>query len=131
MAEPWPVGELLDAGGLLWHSAGMSSDEREILNYLQTWGGEFINAKEVSRRAGTKKRYHEDPDWARPIMMSMVENGLLECDLNGRFRAKVERRKGHKQIWVSPDIEKILSEKGIEIGDADDTAAAEDQPEQL
>ena len=30
----------------------MSSDEREISNYVQTWGGEFINAKEVSRRAG-------------------------------------------------------------------------------
>jgi len=109
----------------------MSSDEREIYNYLQTWGGEFINPKEVCRRASTKKRYHEDPDWARPIMMSMVESGLLECDLNGRFRIKVERKKGHKQIWVSPDIEKILSEKGIEIGDTDDPAAAGDQPEQL
>ena len=73
----------------------MSSDEREIFQYLQTWGGEFINAKEVSRRAGTKKRYHEDPDWARPILVAMVDNGVLESDLNGRFRVKPERKKNH------------------------------------
>ena len=75
----------------------MSSDEREIFNYLQTWGGEFINAKEVSRRAGTKKRFHEDPDWAKPLMMGMVERGILESDLHGRFRLKPERKKNHKQ----------------------------------
>jgi len=130
MQEPRPFGELLDADGLLWHSAGMSSDEREILNYLQTWGGEFINAKEVSRRAGTKKRFHEEPDWARPILMSMVESGLLECDLNGRFRVKVDRKKGHKQRWVSPDIEKILSDKGIAVDAADDGTAADEPSEQ-
>ena len=109
----------------------MSSDEREIFNYLQTWGGEFINAKEVSRRAGTKKRFHEDPDWARPIMMSMVESGLLECDLNGRFRVKVERKKGHKQRWVSPDIEKILNNNGIEIDAAEDGQTAGEPDDQL
>jgi len=93
----------------------MSSDEREIFNYLQTWGGEFINAKEVCRRAGTKRRYHEDPDWAKPILLSMVDNGLLEKDLNGRFRVKPERKKGHNQKWISPDIEKILNEGGVNI----------------
>ncbi len=93
----------------------MSSDEREIFQYLQTWGGEFINAKEVSRRAGTKKRYHEDPDWARPILVAMVDNGVLESDLNGRFRVKPERKKNHNQRWVSPDIEKILNDGGVNI----------------
>jgi len=93
----------------------MSSDEREIFNYLQTWGGEFINAKEVCRRAGTKRRYHEDPDWAKPILLSMVDNGLLEKDLNGRFRVKPERKKGHNQKWISPNIEKILNEGGVNI----------------
>ncbi len=95
----------------------MSSDEREIFNYLQTWNGEFINAKEISRRAGTKRRYHEDPDWAKPILLTMVDNGLLEKDLNGRFRVKPEKKKGHKQVWVSPDIEEILKEKGIDVDD--------------
>ena len=107
----------------------MSSDEREIFNYLQTWAGEYINAKEVSRRAGTKKRFHEDPDWARPILQAMVDNGLLESDLRGLFRVKPERKGGHKQRWVSPDIEEILKEKGVDIdGDGTEPAADEENP---
>jgi len=109
----------------------MSSDEREIFNYLQTWGGEFINAKEVSRRAGTKKRFHEDPDWAKPLMMAMVERGILESDLHGRFRLKPERKKGHKQRWVSPDIEKILNENGVKIDGDEGEPLADDHYEQL
>ena len=109
----------------------MSSDEREIFNYLQTWGGEFINAKEVSRRAGTKKRYYEDPDWAKPIMLGMAERGILESDLSGRFRIKAEPKKGHKQRWVSPDIEKILNDNGVEIDGAGDGPASDEHYDQL
>ena len=109
----------------------MSSDEREIFNYLQTWGGEFINAKEVSRRAGTKKRFYEDPDWARPLMFGMVERGILESDLHGRFRIKAEPKKGHKQRWVSPDIEKILTDNGVEIDGAGDGSASDEHYDQL
>jgi hypothetical protein len=122
---------LLDAAGFLRHIAGMSSDEREIFNYVQTWGGEFINAKEVSRRAGTKQRFHEDPDWAKPIMLGMVERGILESDLNGRFRIKPAPRKGHKQRWVSPDIEKILNENGVEVEGAEGGPASDDHYDQL
>ena len=109
----------------------MSSDEREIFNYLQTWGGEFINAKEVSRRAGTKKRYHEDPDWAKPIMLGMAERGVLESDLSGRFRIKLEPRKHRKQRWVSPDIEKILKENGVQVESNGTDLGADDYYEQL
>ena len=104
----------------------MNSDEREIFHYLQTWGAEFISAKEVSRRASTKKRYHEDPDWAKPLLIGMAERGVLESDSMGRFRIKPERKKGHNQRWVSPEIEKILNDGGVKVdGEATD-AAAED-----
>ena len=43
----------------------MDSDEREIFHYLKTWGKDFVGAKEVSRRAGSKKRFYENPDWAK------------------------------------------------------------------
>jgi hypothetical protein len=108
----------------------MSADESEIFHYLKTWGSEFTSAKEVSRRAGTKQRYHEDPDWAKPLLMAMVERGVLESDSMGRFRIKPERKKGHKQRWVSPDIEKILKEKGVEVegaGTGEDTGLASDE----
>jgi len=104
----------------------MSSDEREIFHYLQTWGVEFISAKEISRRASTKKRYHEDPDWAKPLLLAMVERGVLERDAMGRFRIKPERKKNAKHRWVSPDIEKILKEKGIGV-DGEEIAPASDE----
>ena len=109
----------------------MNSDEREIFHYLQTWGVEFISAKEVSRRAGSKKRYHEDPDWAKPLLMALAERGVLESDAMGRYRIKPERKKGHKQRWVSPDIEKILNDNGVEIDGAGENPTADDHYDQL
>jgi hypothetical protein len=104
----------------------MNSDEREIFHYLQTWGVEFISAKEVSRRAGSKKRYHEDPDWAKPLLIALAERGVLESDATGRFRIKPERKKGHNQRWVSPDIEKLLKENGMDVdGETKDPLAPE------
>jgi hypothetical protein len=93
----------------------MDSSEREIYNFLQTWGSSFVNAKEICRRASTKKRYHDEPDWARPLLQNMVDKGLLERDLSGRYRIKATNKKKHAGRWVSPDIAELLKEKGVEV----------------
>ena len=49
----------------------MDSEEQEIFYFLKTWGEEFVNAKEIARRAGGKKKFHENPDWAKPLLMRM------------------------------------------------------------
>jgi hypothetical protein len=104
----------LDAGGLLRHLPVMDSDERDIFNYLKTWGAEFVSVKEICRRAGTKRRFHENPDWARPLLLVMTERSILERDLLGRYRLKPKpRRDGGR--WISPEIEKILREKGVDV----------------
>ena len=112
-------------------SIGMSSDEQLIYQYLKTMGEEFVNAKEVSRRAGTKQRYHEEPDWAKPLMVSMAERGILESNPRGLFRLKPEGKAKHKQRWVSPDIEQILNEKGVAIEDAESEPATDEPSEPL
>ncbi|HEV2691543.1 MAG TPA: hypothetical protein VG347_01465 [Verrucomicrobiae bacterium] len=90
----------------------MDSDERDVVNYLQTWGASFVNAKEVARRASTKKRFGEEPDWAKPVLVRLTEKGVLEADLSGRYRMKPEKHdKAHR--WVSPDINQILKEGGV------------------
>ena len=109
----------------------MSSDEREIFHYLKTWGAEFVSAKEVCRRAGSKKRYHEDPDWAKPIMLAMADRGILEGDTMGRFRVKPERKSNHKQRWVSADIEKLLKDNGVEVEGAEGGLSTDEHYEQL
>jgi hypothetical protein len=91
----------------------MDTDERDIFQFLKTWGGDFTNPKEVCRRAGSKKRFYEDPDWARPILMRMAERGILESDIQGRFRVKPAPRKKHGGQEVAADTEG-LNESGVE-----------------
>jgi hypothetical protein len=93
----------------------MDADEREIVHYLQTWGASFVNAKEIARRASTKRRFAEDPDWAKPVLVRLVEKGLLENDASGRYRLKPENKHGKAHRWVAPDINKILEEGGVHV----------------
>lgn len=94
----------------------MDADEREVVHFLQTWGASFVNAKEVARRASTKKRFSEDADWAKPVLVRLTEKGVLECDTSGRYRIKPENKHDKKHRWISPDINKILEEGGVETG---------------
>ena len=93
----------------------MDADERDIFQFLKTWGDKFTNAREIARRASAKKRFHEDPEWAKPVLKRMEERGILESDILGRFRVKpVGKRKAGKR-WISPDIAKILNESGVKM----------------
>ncbi|MDR3459182.1 MAG: hypothetical protein P4N60_17265 [Verrucomicrobiae bacterium] len=74
-----------------------------------------MNAKEIARRASTKKRFSEDPDWAKPVLMRLAENGILESDTSGRYRIKPENKHDKAHRWVSPDINQILKEGGVEV----------------
>ena len=103
----------------------MDGDERDIYQFLKTWGNDFVGAMEISRRATNKKRFYEDPDWAKPILMRMSDRGILEVDSQGRYRIKPVSRKDKDKRWVAPDIAKILSESGVEIYDGNDIAPDE------
>jgi hypothetical protein len=102
----------------------MDADEREIFDYLATFGEQWVNAKEICRRASTKKRFNEDNNWAKPILHRMKERHAIEGDELGRYRIKPEK-KDHKGRWVSPDIERILRESGVK-ADLDRAEAAKD-----
>jgi hypothetical protein len=103
----------------------MDSDERGIYEYLRTWGIEYINAMEIARRATSKKRFYDDPDWAKPILMRMADRGILENDMQGRYRVKPLSRKDKNKRWVAPDIAKILHESGVETEAGGDIASDE------
>jgi len=103
----------------------MDGEEREIFHFLKTWGAEFVGAAEIARRAGNKKKFYEDPDWAKPVLMRMADRGLLQSDNQGRYRIKPVSRKDKNKRWVAPDIAKILQESGVDMEDANDEAADE------
>ena len=106
----------------------MDADEREIFDFLSTFGEQWVNAKEICRRASTKKRFNEDNNWAKPILQRMKERHAIEGDELGRYRIKPEA-KGHKGRWVSPDIERILRESGVKADLDRADAAANDSHE--
>jgi hypothetical protein len=100
----------------------MDSEEREIYHFLSTWGAEFVSLKEISRRAGGKQKYHQNPDWAKPVLNRMQERGVVVSDAAGRFRLKPVSKKEKTTRWVAPDIAKILAESGVKVEGAEGTS---------
>jgi hypothetical protein len=92
----------------------MDADEREIFQFLKSWSGQFVAAREICRRAGGRQRFHDDPVWAKPVLMRMMERGILESNSTGQYRIKPVKKKKENSRWVSPDIAKILKESGVE-----------------
>jgi hypothetical protein len=88
--------------------------------------------REIARRASSKRRFHDDPDWAKPTLLRMVERGILESDMQGRYRIKPVPKKKRGRQWVAPDIAKILQESGVAVEDAGaGDIAADEYYEQL
>ena len=87
-------------------------------------------AREICRRAGGRRKYDEDHEWAKPILTRMVERGILETNAEGQYRVKPIKK--HKEgKWVSPDIAKILKESGIEVETAEPQSGSEEDYEHL
>jgi hypothetical protein len=108
----------------------MDPDEREIYLFLKAQPEAFVNVREICRRAGGKKRFHQDPEWAKPVLAAMLERGILERDILGRFRIKPRSQKGKAKRWISPDIAQILKESGVEVESTGDLES-DDYYEQL
>jgi hypothetical protein len=84
----------------------MTADERDICNYLKSWPGQFVYGRDIARRAGGKWRFREDPEWAAPVLVALVDQGIIESDSTGHYRLPVRKPKSKK--WVSPQIKDIL-----------------------
>jgi hypothetical protein len=90
----------------------LTTEEIEILHFLQSFPREFVSAKEISRRAGTKRRAREEPHWVRPFLTRLLHKELIETDDTGRYRCRQPKTERRKKKWVSPQIAKILQKSG-------------------
>ena len=93
----------------------MDSEERDIFQFLKSWGGDYVSHREIARRAGGKTKFHKNPEWAKPVLNRMQERGILDGDAQGRYRIRPVSHKNKAARWVSPDIAKILQEKGVKV----------------
>ena len=92
----------------------MDADERDICLYLKGFPGQFVSFAEVARRAGGKRRYRLEPEWATAVLARLVEKGIIESDSTGHYRLKTRPKKEKPARWVSPEIRKILERSGRE-----------------
>ena len=91
----------------------MDAEEKEIVDFLKSWPGQFVGSREIAKRAGGKWRYRENPNWASPVLIRMVEQQILETDSCGHYRLAPEKKeRDKKKWWVSPDNKKTLDESG-------------------
>lgn len=91
----------------------MDADEKQICNYLKAFPKQFISAREISRRAGGKWRYREEPEWAALPLTRLTDRGILESDATGHYCLRPRKEKDKKkQKWVSPQIQKLLEKSG-------------------
>ena len=101
----------------------MDAEEREIYYFLKSWKDTFVAAREIARRAGGKRRYHYEPEWAKPVLTRMVERGILETDSAGHYRLKPPDKKLDKRKrWTSPAVVRILQRSGKDFSEVIKTA---------
>jgi hypothetical protein len=63
----------------------LSCDELEILDYLRLWPEKFVPLGEICRRAGGRRKFREDPNWARSLMSRLVDSGLVKVNERGHY----------------------------------------------
>jgi len=90
----------------------MDDAEKEIFRYLRGAEAGFVPVTAISRHAGGKHKYRETPDWAKPVLLRMVERGILELDANAAYRLKPLPAVDPARRWVSPQIAEMLRKSG-------------------
>lgn len=91
----------------------MNATERDIYYYLKGRKGEHIPVREISRRIGSKRRWHHSPDWARLMMERMEQRGILEKNGAGDYRLRpIPIKDQNGKRWVSPAMARLLLASG-------------------
>lgn len=90
----------------------MDSEEREIFFYLREQGEQFVSGLTIDRHAGGRRKARQSPDWARPVLLRMVERGILETDDARSYRLKPIPPPPPTKQWISPQMAGILKRSG-------------------
>ena len=64
----------------------LSAEALEIIAYLKTAPGKFVSLREISLKAGGRRRFEESPDWARGLMQPLIEAGHIQVNARGHYR---------------------------------------------
>lgn len=90
----------------------MDSEEREIFFYLRQQREKFVSAIAIGRHAGGKHKFREAPNWAKSVLLRMLERGILETDVASGYRLRPIPEPPTAKQWISPQIANILKRSG-------------------
>ena len=91
----------------------MDAAERDIYYYLRSRRPKSATFRDISRHVGGKRKFRYNPDWATPVLLRMVERGIVETDAQGCYRVKpLPRKDTQGKQWASDAIAELLKASG-------------------
>jgi hypothetical protein len=69
----------------------VSSEERQILDFLEANPEAYFSMIEICRKAGSARQFREDRRWAVPFILRLRDSDLIEDDGQGHYRCKRRR----------------------------------------
>lgn len=66
----------------------MNTEESVVLNFLEESPETWYSRREVARKAVHRSEYEENPNWASPIISSLLSRGLIEENNSGAIKYK-------------------------------------------
>ena len=88
----------------------MTSEETEICTLLKRFPNQFVAVSDISKSVGPRRNFHQDRNWALPILRRMELDGWLEANSVGEFRLK-------HQADETTSFKVALATPGVPLGD--------------
>ena len=102
--------------------ADIGTDETSIIDYLKQYPHTFVSAVEVCKKAGGRKRFARDREWARPVLRRMAVDGWLEGNGYGQYKL-IDEALGDKKCSKADRIartQKAISQHVLSMDNGDD-----------
>jgi hypothetical protein len=91
----------------------MDADEREVYYYVKSRRPNVVSERDIGRHVGGKRKFHYNPEWAKPVLLRMLERGILETKSEGTYGLKpLPKKETVGKRWASPAIAQILKSSG-------------------
>ena len=64
----------------------VSAEQQQVLSFLRSSPATCFSAMEISRRAGSRKQFEQEPRWAINCLRYLLDMKLVERDLRGHYK---------------------------------------------
>ena len=83
-----------------------------VVTFLKTAPKAFFSEREIARKAGQKGMFRANPDWAKPALFRLANEGILQTDAFGHYRIAPEHEQAkarQRSISLAPNVARALA----------------------